>query len=57
MTKTKRIHLSLPADLVKTFDEICDKNHMSRSEAFKRLLLAIAKGLIRFSPGGKEQTI
>lgn len=41
MTKTKRIHLSLPAELVKKLDNACKKRHMTRSEAIKRILIVI----------------
>ena len=54
--KTKRIHISLPAELVKSFDVACEKNYLTRSEAIKRLLLAIAKGKIDFAPEGQFES-
>lgn len=44
MTKTKRIHLSLPAELVKRFDNNCKKHCVNRSEAIKRLIMAVGRG-------------
>lgn len=44
----QRIHLSLPQELVEALDEACEKNHMTRSEAVKRLLLAVVKGQVYF---------
>jgi len=41
MTKTKRIHISLPADLVKKLDKICKESYITRSEAIKRGIMAI----------------
>jgi len=46
----RRIHLSLPQELVEVLDEACKRNLMTRSEAIKRLLLAVAKGQISFAP-------
>ncbi|MFA5395218.1 MAG: ribbon-helix-helix protein, CopG family [Methanogenium sp.] len=43
MTKTKRIHISLPEKLLKAFDYSCKKNHMTRSEAIKLLLMMVVK--------------
>jgi len=42
--KTKRIHISLPEELLEAFDEACKRQgYTSRSEAFRRLIIAKAK--------------
>jgi len=38
--KTKRIHISLPEELLEAFDGICKKNYSTRSEAIKSILTA-----------------
>lgn len=48
MTKTKRIHISLPADLVKKLDKICKESYLTRSEALKRCIMAIINSEIGF---------
>jgi len=39
MTKTKRIHISLPTEVVKELDKICKKSHMTRSEFIKHCII------------------
>jgi len=39
MTKTKRIHISLPAEVVKKMDKYCQEKHMTRSEFIKHCII------------------